>query len=321
MIDVIGLVVPFFALILIGFILGKRASHELSALGWMNTFVIYVALPALFFKLMAKTPVEQFGEWHFVLGATGSTFLLFMAVLLAVRLLARHTMPVAMIQGFASAYGNIGYMGPGLALTAFGEQAAVPVALIFCFDNALHFTMAPFIMGLSDRKSVSLARLAGQVLVKILTHPFILATLVGVGFAISGLELPKPMTRLVDLLANAAAPCALFAMGVTLAMRNVTRIPAEMAYIAPLKLIAHPLLVWVMLSIAGDFPSVWVFAAMLMASLPSATNVFVLAQQYDTWTEKASAAVLITTCLSIVSVSMLIYLVGNGLIAADLFPQ
>ena len=120
MLDVIGLVVPFFALILTGFVLGKRGSHELSALGWMNTFVVYVALPALFFKLMSKTPVEQFGEWHFVLGATGSTFLLFAATLAGVRLLTRATMPEAMIQGFASAYGNIGYMGPGLALVAFG---------------------------------------------------------------------------------------------------------------------------------------------------------------------------------------------------------
>ena len=248
MLGVRGLVVPLLALILTGFVLGKRGSHELSALGWMNTFVVYVALPALFFKLMSKTPVEQFGEWHFVLGATGSTFLLFAATLAGVRLLTRATMPEAMIQGFASAYGNIGYMGPGLALVAFGEQAAVPVALIFCFDNALHFTMAPTIMALSDRRPVHAVRLA------------------------------------------------------------------------PLKLIVHPLLVWVMLSLTGNFPSVWVYAAMLMASLPSATNVFVLAQQYETWTEKASAAVLFTTCLSIASVSLLIYLAGSGWIAPDLLP-
>ena len=320
MLDVIGLVVPFFALILTGFVLGKRGSHELSALGWMNTFVVYVALPALFFKLMSKTPVEQFGEWHFVLGATGSTFLLFAATLAGVRLLTRATMPEAMIQGFASAYGNIGYMGPGLALVAFGEQAAVPVALIFCFDNALHFTMAPTIMALSDRRPVHAVRLAGQVAWKILTHPFILATIIGVAYAVIGIEFPAPILRFVDLLANAAAPCALFAMGVTLAMRNVHSVPVELSYIAPLKLIVHPLLVWVMLSLTGNFPSVWVYAAMLMASLPSATNVFVLAQQYETWTEKASAAVLFTTCLSIASVSLLIYLAGSGWIAPDLFP-
>lgn len=321
MLEVAGLVTPFFGLILIGYILGRRAKFDVSALGWMNVFIIYVALPALFFKLMSKTPVEQFREWHFVLGATGSTFLLFMSVLLAVRLVARHTLPEAMIQGFASAYGNIGYMGPGLALMAFGEQAAVPVALIFCFDNALHFTMAPLIMGLSEKSSVSLARLGGQILLKIFLHPFILATLVGVAFALSGLYLPQPLERLVDLLANGAAPCALFAMGVTLALRKMERFPLELGYIVPLKLIVHPLLVYVLVSFAGDFPPVWVYSAVLMAALPSATNVFVLAQQYGVWSEKASASVLVTTLLSVASVSVFLYFVTKGQVPPDLFPH
>ncbi len=321
MIDVIGLVLPFFGLILIGFILGKRASLDVAALGWMNIFIIYVALPALFFKLMSKTPVEQFREWHFVLGATGSTFLLFISVLLIVRFVAKHSVPDAMIQGFASAYGNIGYMGPGLALMAFGEQASVPVALIFCFDNALHFTMAPLIMSVSRRSSVSFVTLTGQILGKIFLHPFILATLIGVAFAVSGLQLPQPLTRVVDLLANAAAPCALFAMGVTLALRKMESFPAELGYIVPLKLIVHPLLVYLLVSLAGDFPPVWVYSAVLMAALPSATNVFVLAQQYGVWTEKASASVLVTTFISVATVSGLLYLITQGGLPSDLFPN
>ena len=321
MLEVIGLVMPFFGLILIGYVLGKRKGLEASALGWMNFFIIYVALPALFFKLMSKTPVEQFREWHFVLGATGSTFLLFMTVVMAVRFAARHTLPEAMIQGFASAYGNIGYMGPGLALMAFGEQAAVPVALVFCFDNALHFTMAPMIMGLSQRTHAPVPVMIGQTLLKILLHPFILATIVGVAFAFSGLTLPQPLTRMVDLLANAAAPCALFGMGVTLALRKMDSYPLELGYIVPLKLIVHPLLVYVLVSLSGDFPPVWVYSAVLMAALPSATNVFVLAQQYDVWTQKASAAVLVTTMLSVATVSALLYLVTQGQLSPDLFPN
>ncbi len=124
----------------------------------MNTFVVYVALRALFFKLMSKRHRWSNLESGILYsGATGSTFLLFAVTVAAVRLIARNTMPVAMIQGFASSYGNNRLnMGPGLglALVAFGEQAAVPVALILCFDNALHFTMAPTIMALSDGKPV-----------------------------------------------------------------------------------------------------------------------------------------------------------------------
>ena len=70
----------------------------------------------------------------------------------------------------------------------------------------------------------------------------------------------------------------------------------------------------------GDFPPVWVFTAVLMAGLPTATNVFVLAQQYQVWTERASAAVLTSTTASVVTVTLLLYAITKGYLPADLFP-
>lgn len=314
MFEVIGLVSPFFGLILVGYVMGRRSKLTQDQMGWMNFFIIYVALPALFFKLMAKTPVQELANWRFILGTTGVTFLLFMLVLITARFLRRDTLPDAMIQGFAAAYGNIGYMAPGLALTAFGPQAALPVALIFCFDNALHFTMAPMIMAGAQGQDIGATRLARDVLRSIFTHPFILATIVGVGAAGVGLQLPVAAEHMVDLLANAAAPCALFAMGVTLAQRPLRSVPVELSYIVPVKLIVHPLLVWFALSVLGPFPAVWIYSAMLICALPTATNVFVLAQQYEAWTAKASAAILTTTLLAIVTVSALLYLIKQGLV-------
>ena len=59
MYDVIGLVLPFFGLIFLGFLVARLTRQPVEALGWMNTFIIYVALPALFFQLLAKTPIER----------------------------------------------------------------------------------------------------------------------------------------------------------------------------------------------------------------------------------------------------------------------
>lgn len=314
MLEVIGLVFPFFGLILIGYILGRRSQLSQDQMGWMNFFIIYVALPPLFFKLMAKTPVSELANWRFVLGTTGVTFILFVCVVLIALKLRRDSLPDAMIQGFAGAYGNIGYMAPGLALTAFGPQAALPVALIFCFDNALHFTMAPLIMAKARNQGAAVLPLVGEAVWNILKHPFILATIVGVGAAAIQLQLPEPAESMVDLLANAAAPCALFAMGVTLAQRPLQSVPIELSYIIPVKLIVHPLLVWLALGVLGPFPAVWVHTAMLICALPTATNVFVLAQQYETWATKASAAILTTTFLAIITVSTLLYMIKQGLV-------
>jgi predicted permease len=318
--DVIGLVLPFFGLIFMGFLVARITRQPIEALGWMNTFIIYVALPALFFQLLAKTPFERLTEWSFIFGAVFSTYLVFSVMFIGSILLSGGRIAESTIKGLAAAYGNIGYMGPGLALLAFGEEAAVPVALIFCFENIMHFAIAPMMMALSgDDKSTPLA-LALGVARKIALHPFIIATAVGVAGAYFEVRPPVPIERFLEYLARAAAPCALFAMGVTLALRPLKRVPTEMAPIALLKLVVHPLVAWVVLSWVGNFSPEWVFSAVLLAALPTATNVFVIAQQYNVWVQRASASVLITTLASVGTVTGLLYLIKTGALPPDLFP-
>ncbi|NDV88198.1 AEC family transporter [Aurantimonas aggregata] len=320
MIAIVGLISPFFGLIALGFGAGRIVRHPVDGLAWLNVFIIYIALPALFFQLLAKTPVEKLASPAFVTATTLATFVIFALGFALAMARSRGDIPAATVQGLASAYGNIGYMGPGLALVAIGPEAAVPVALIFCFDNTLHFVMAPLMMALGgDRRGTAL-QIAGGVLLRIFTHPFIIATIVGVTAAIFHVVLPDPVDRFLQLLANAAAPCALFAMGVTLALRPLKRVPPELSFIVPLKLVAHPIAVWLMLGAFGSFDPIWVQSAMLLASLPTATNVFVIAQQYGVWVERASASVLVTTVLSVGTVTLLLYLIASGAVPADPFP-
>ncbi|RWB05510.1 MAG: AEC family transporter [Mesorhizobium sp.] len=318
--DVIGLVLPFFGLIFVGFLVARITRQPLEALGWMNTFIVYVALPALFFQLLAKTPFEDLTEWRFIFGSVVSTFMIFSLMFMGSILTSRGEIAQSTIKALAAAYGNIGYMGPGLALLAFGEEAAVPVALIFCFENIMHFAIAPMMMALSGDDKTTPLRLALGVVRKIVLHPFIIATALGVGAAYIGFLPPVPVERFLEYLSRAAAPCALFAMGVTLALRPLNRVPHEMVPIAALKLILHPLLCYVVLSWIGNFSETWVFSAVLLAALPTATNVFVIAQQYGVWVQRASASVLITTCLSVVTVTGLLYLIRHDILAPDLFP-
>ena len=318
--DVVGLVLPFFGLIFLGYFVARITRQPVEALGWMNTFIVYVALPALFFQLLAKTPFERLTEWTFILGAVFSTYAIFLIMFAGSMLFAGRNIAESTIKGLAAAYGNIGYMGPGLALLVFGPEAAVPVALIFCFENIVHFAVAPMMMALSGGEKTSPLQLAWGVLRKIVLHPFIIATAVGVAAAYLQLRPPLPIERLLEYLSAAAAPCALFAMGVTLALRPLKRIPHELAPIAFLKLVLHPLVCYVVLSWVGNFSEIWLFSAVLLAALPTATNVFVLAQQYHVWVERASASILLTTCISVATVTGLLYLIKGGMLPPDLFP-
>ncbi len=320
MAEILGLILPLFGLIVFGFAAARITRQPLEALGWLNTFVLYFALPAMFFRLLSKTPVEQLARWDFIGVTTSVTFAIF-ALTFAIGMVAsRARIADATVQGLAGAYGNIGYMGPALAILALGEPAAVPVALIFCFENVMHFVLAPTLMAVSGRGEAGPLRQAVGVVRSIVLHPFILATAAGVGAAFAGFAPPAPVEQLIAYLAQAAAPCALFAMGVTLALRPLNRVPLALGYIVPMKLVIHPATVYLALSWMGDFDPVWVFTAVLLSALPTATNVFVIAQQYGVWVERATAAVLVTTATSVLTVSALLYAIASGALPADLFP-
>jgi malonate transporter len=320
MADIIGLVIPFFGLIFLGFAVARITRQPIEALGWMNTFIVYVSLPALFFQMLSKTPFEKLSEGTYIFGSVFSTYVIFSLMFVIAVVRSRGDIAESTIKGLAAAYGNIGYMGPGIALLAFGENAAVPVALIFCFENIVHFAVAPTMMALAGDNRETPMQLVREIVLKIALHPFIIATAVGVAAAYFQVRPPIPIERLLDYLARAAAPCALFAMGVTLSLRPLRRVPSDLALITPLKLILHPMICYVVLSWIGNFDPVWVYSAVLLASLPTATNVFVIAQQYEVWVNRASASVLLSTITSVLTVTALLYLIKNGFLPPDLFP-
>ena len=312
MLDVVTLAMPFFGLILLGYIAGKIQKLPETGLAWLNSFVIYIALPALFFQLLSKTPIEELTNITFVAATTFSTYCVFVLAFCVGILVTKGNVGEAAIQGLAGSYSNIGYMGPGITLGVLGSASVVPTALIFCFDNILLFTLVPLLMAIGGKTELSIAKTILQILKKIIFHPFILATIAGVIAAAIKFEPPQTVNTLLDLLKNAAAPCALFSIGVTVALRPVKRVAGEFPFILLIKLVVHPILIFLILAWMGNFDPIWVKTAMLMACLPPASNVYVLARQYNTYVERSSSILLIGTAVSVVTVTMVIYFVTES---------
>jgi malonate transporter len=314
MLDVVNLALPFFGLIFLGYACGKLKQIPDTGLAWMNFFLIYVALPALFYRILAQTPFEDLANVPFVVATTLATYCAFALAFAISMLIRRGAIAHSVMAGLAGAYGNIGYMGPGLALATLGPQAAVPVALIFCFDTLLLFALVPFMMALVGTRQQSLARATLDVVGKIVLHPFIIATALGVASAALRFEPPVALDRLMQFLQNAAAPCALFALGVTVALRPLDRIPWEVPPVVVVKLVVHPAAVLTLLWALGPMPEIWVLTAVLMAALPPALSVFILARQYDVWVRQASGAVLLGTLASVVTLTTVMWLVKMRLL-------
>lgn len=310
--QVLSLSLPFFGLILLGYVSARLKPMSQEGLKWMNFFIIYISLPALFFQLIRKTPLEQLANSRFILAATGCTILVFCLGFLAARWLCKHRQQEATLMGVASSYSNIGYMGPGLTLAAFGEAAVVPTALIFCFDNAFLFVITPLLIALSAQGETQLSQLISKALKEVLLHPFILATMAGIAASAIALPVPSAVDNMLNLLKGAAAPCALFAMGVVIASRRAQGGKADVFLSLFLKLLIHPALIWFTMQWFGGFEPIWVYTAVLMAALPPAMNIFVLAQHYDAFVNQASTVVWLGTLIAVGSVTALLWAIKIG---------
>src|SRR4051812_8913065 len=312
MVDILNLALPYFGLIFIGYACGKAKNLPESGLAWMNFFLLYVSLPALLFGIMLRTPFSELNNPPFLIATTLGTATAFTLAMVAGRLLGRLSLRESTIAGLAGAYGNIGYMGPGLALAVVGTKAAAPTALIFCCDSIFLFSIVPLLVELSDSDHPSLLHALRVVLRQIALNPLIMSTCAGALAAAVHFQPPVALDRTLLFLQNAAAPSALFVLGVTVALRPFERVPWEVPGVIAVKLLVHPLLSVGLMLLFGPFAQPWAATAVLMASLPPALNVFVIARQNNTWIEPASVAVLIGTFASVVTLTSVMWFIQTG---------
>ncbi|MGJ5180961.1 AEC family transporter [Bradyrhizobium oligotrophicum] len=312
MFDILNLALPYFGVVFIGFACGKWKRLPEAGLSWMNFFLLYVSLPALMFNLIARTPFAELSNPPFLVATTLATMLTFTLALVLGKVIGRLSLREATMAGLAGGYGNIGYMGPGLALSVLGAKAAAPTALIFCCDSIFLFSIVPLLVELTERDHASLWHVLRTVLRQILQNPLLMATAAGIGAAAFQLHLPIAVDRTVQFLQNAAAPTALFALGVTVALRPFERLPWEVPVLTVVKLVIHPLISFGLMLLFGPFAQPWAATAVLMAALPPALNVFVIARQHDSWIEPASSAVLVGTFASVVTLTSVMWLIQSG---------
>ena len=309
MLDVLNISIPFFALIFLGF--GAHAIGFIDVAGarTMSKFAFYVTLPPfMFLKITASDPAAIL-NWGFIWRYESSTILIYLTAALIARLLFRLGRLESGIFGLNVAYPNYGYMGIPLAILAFGDEAALPMALILFADTIVLLTLtACFVSGNEGGLAAAIKRISFTMI----ANPLVIAVLAGLLFSASGLILPKIPQQFGTLLAGAAAPVALFALGATLFGQPVRAAAAEVSAISLLKLILHPLLVALFfLGLPGQEP-LWVKVAILSSCLPVAANVFMLANHYGAYTGRTASAILMSTALASATVPIILYWLFYG---------
>ena len=313
---VVNVALPVFALILAGWAAGRGGILGLTASEALNKFVYWFALPALLFGAMARTPLDEIIRLDFIAAFLIST-LSVMALAGVLGMAIHRTSPAeATMQGMNAGFSNTGYMGIPLFAAAFGAPGVAAASLATVLVSTVIISVVVLILellgvpaaGRPARRSDSRAgRMAGA-LAALAVNPLVLAPLLGLAWSMSGWPVPAPLGRFVDLLGAAAGPCALFAIGLFLAGQRLRANLAEVGWISVIKLIAHPVIIWLLVTFVFTMEPFWQMAAIMLAALPTGALTFVVAQRYQVYVERSSGVIFVSTIISVVTLSVLLAL-------------
>lgn len=318
MLTTLAVVLPIFALILAGWLARRTGLLGPGATAELNRFVVWLALPALLFDVMARSVGPEIWQPGFL-----ATFGLSSGALLGLTAwrARRRGRPLAdaAIDGLNASYPNTGYMGFPLALAALGPGSLGPTTVAVILTVCVVFAGAIVLIeaGLQGegRGGGRRGPVVRTVALALLRNPLLVAPFCGALVPLLGLGVPAPVEAFLKLLGGAASPCALVALGLFLAERRGAERGAwsrhTIMWLAGLKLVAHPLLAYGLGRYVFDLPPLALHTAVLMAALPTGTGPFMLAEFYRREAALTADTVLVSTVLSVVTVAAYLALVAD----------
>jgi malonate transporter and related proteins len=328
---IFAVTLPFFALVLCGYLAARQGVLPAAAIPGLNVFVLFFALPCMLYRFGISMPFVELIDPVLVL-----------IYLAAAGLMVFFTLAVTWGQGgidlrnaafgaLVAAFPNTGFMGVPMLVALMGPQAAGPAIGTLLVDLVITSTLCIAIAEAQhdpaeeeayddERDRPTAAGAALRSLRGALTNPLPWAIALGGASATIGLVLPGPVSQVIKMLGDAATPVALFTIGAVLwraGQHAHSRTPVQLYLpVALLKLLLHPALVLALGLVAKAaglaVSSFGLTVMVLMAALPSASNVSLLAERYGADNGRVARIIMASTVLAFGSFSLLAWVFGIG---------
>jgi malonate transporter and related proteins len=307
-------VLPVFGLVACGLLAGRFGLVTQASSEALNQFVYAFALPAMLFIAVYRGSLEEILSGYFlaaVVCATLSTALVGYALS---RRLQNAPQPESILRGLNASFANTGFLGIPLVAVAYGERAVLPAALATVATNLFSFAVAIVCLELATNpRGGSILKTLGGVARSPLIWPIALAVLL----VALEMKVPVPAEKFASLLAAAAGPCALFAIGLFVSQLSIREGVAAAWPSTTLKLVLHPALTALLVFWLLPVDPFWAMIGVVCASLPLGATAFVLAQRYKLLEEETSTGAVLSTGVSVFTVSLVMLLVPQNARGAD----
>lgn len=324
---ILAVTVPFFALVLCGYLAARQRVLPEAAIPGLNAFVLFFALPCMLFRFGASQPFAQLINPSLIaIYALAALMIVFFTVAVTLRRVDGKGVDTknAAFGALVAAFPNTGFMGVPLLVALLGDRAAGPVIGTILTDlfltSSLCIALAQAGPADDGQPHDSVWATVLRSLRGALSNPLPWSIGLGAALAASGLTLPEPVSQVIKMLGDAASPVALFTIGAVLwraGQHAHTRTPVgQYLPVALIKLFVHPLLVLgigLLLRAGGlPVPEFGLMVLMLAAALPSASNVSLLAERYGADNGRVARIIMASTVMAFLTFSLLAWGVGVG---------
>tara|TARA_B100000929_G_C15497471_1_gene416417 strand:+ start:281 stop:1222 length:942 start_codon:yes stop_codon:yes gene_type:complete len=306
---VVGIVVPIFGVIIVGYTAGRFRLLDRNAIHGLSLYVFNLAIPILLFRVLATTELPEALPWRYLVGYYACALTFFWVSLRLARFLFGYGRGEAGVFAFGCSYGSFIPLGIPLVLATFGQQAAVPLFILVATQAPVMFPMMTAVQESVDVADKSGLSRLWAMLKGIAANQYLAGIALGVLVNLMGIPLPLPVLDVLQFISQSAAPCALFALGAALSQYRIAGAISASITISILKTLVFPAVVWLVTDRLLDLDPLWQAVLVLLAALPVGINTYLFAEQYRTAVPLAAASTVLSTGLSMITISIILGLI------------
>lgn len=305
--DLFSILFPIFAVVAVGYFAAFRGVLTPSQNSGLSRFVFVIAIPVLLFDSLLRLEFSDEFRWEFLIAYYVPALGIYALGMLFSRLFFKAEIKEQAIFGLGSSFSNNVLVGLPIVAAALGERGLLPMLILISIHSLVLFTVFLLLVE-RNREGVHWRRGLQISAINLVRNPLIVSLLAGLAARFLDLQIPRPIVDTLDLLGQAALPCALIVLGASLREFRIRGEVTKAWTVVVLKLMVLPFFVWVFAFHLFHLEPLWGTVAVIAAGLPVGVNVYIMAENYQIGRASISASILLSTLLALASQSILLTL-------------
>lgn len=287
----LNVIMPVFAIVLLGFLLGGRLNLQAQTL---NRVAYYVFVPAFIFHAISSSRIP-FANTVKMVVFIGATHLLVSLIAGGIGCLMRRSREMIAAFVMIAVFGNVGNFGLAVIRFRLGDTAVAPATIYFVVIAITAFIVCVGAAGWArDGRRGALGGL--------LKTPALWAAVPALIVAHENITIPLMFSRMIGLLADAMIPVMLFALGLQLLEQKRVLFSIDVMVATSTRLLLAPAFAC-MLAIPFHLRHIDYAAGVLQAGMPTAVLVAIISKEYDIVPDFVTSVVLISTLTSLITLT------------------